>query len=172
MRCHEARCTDMSRMTSASGSDQSNATGRPAVSLRNRHSDRYDARDRRSPSVIAVSSGSSGRSAAHVPTPHTAWSFGRRAFPNAFHMGYHMVMARREVLVQLDDDLVEQLDELAAALGTNRSELMRRGAQAVLDAERLAAADQQLRAAYRRQPADPTLVQSARRLAAETAPAW
>ena len=87
-------------------------------------------------------------------------------------MGYHMVMARREVLVQLDDDLVEQLDALAAALGTNRSELMRRGAQAVLDAERLAAADQELRAAYRRQPADPALVQSARRLAAETAPAW
>ena len=53
-----------------------------------------------------------------------------------------MVMARREVLVQLDDDLVEQLDALAAELGTNRSELMRRGAQAVLDAERLAAADQ------------------------------
>ena len=51
-------------------------------------------------------------------------------------------------------------------------ELMRRGAQAVLDAERLAAADRELRAAYRRQPADPALVQSARRLAAETAPAW
>ena len=78
-----------------------------------------------------------------------------------------MVMARREVLVQLDDDLVEQLDALAAGLGTNRSELMRRrGAQAVLDAEGLAAADRQLRSAYERQPADPRLVQSARRLAA------
>ena len=87
-------------------------------------------------------------------------------------MAYHMVMARREVLVQLDDDLVERLDELAIELGTNRSELMRRGAQAVLDAERLAVADRELRAAYRRQPADPTLVQSARRLAAESAPAW
>ncbi|MEZ5244838.1 MAG: ribbon-helix-helix domain-containing protein [Acidimicrobiales bacterium] len=82
------------------------------------------------------------------------------------------VMARREVLVQLDDDLVEQLDALAADLGTNRSELMRRGAQAVLDAERLATADRELRAAYRRVPADPALVQSARRLAAETTPAW
>lgn len=83
-----------------------------------------------------------------------------------------MVMARREVLVQLDDDLVEQLDKLAASLGTSRSELMRRGAQAVLDAERLTGADRQLRAAYRRQPADPALVQAARRLAAETVPAW
>ncbi|MCP3933892.1 MAG: ribbon-helix-helix protein, CopG family, partial [Actinomycetia bacterium] len=52
-------------------------------------------------------------------------------------------MARREVLVQLDDDLVEQLDALATDLGTNRSELMRRGAQAVLDAERLAVADRE-----------------------------
>ncbi|MFT7502086.1 MAG: hypothetical protein ACI91Q_000892, partial [Gammaproteobacteria bacterium] len=32
--------------------------------------------------------------------------------PSHDHMGYHMVMARREVLVQLDDDLVEQLDTL------------------------------------------------------------
>ena len=87
-------------------------------------------------------------------------------------MVYHMVMARREVLVQLDDDLVQRLDALAADLGTNRSELMRRGAQAVLDAEELAEADRRLRLAYRRQPADPALLQSARRLAAETAPAW
>ncbi len=83
-----------------------------------------------------------------------------------------MVMARREVLVQLDDDLVEQLDTLATRLGTNRSELLRRGAQAVLDAEELAEADRQLRSAYQRRPVDPALLQSARRLAAETTPAW
>ncbi len=83
-----------------------------------------------------------------------------------------MKMARREVLVQLDDDLVERLDALAADLGTNRSELMRRGAQAILEAEDLATADRALRQAYRRQPADPALVESARRLAAKTAPAW
>ncbi len=71
------------------------------------------------------------------------------------HMGYHMVMARREVLVQLDDDLVEQLDALAADLGTNRSELMRRGAQAVLDAEGLAAADRELESAYADSPPIP-----------------
>lgn len=83
-----------------------------------------------------------------------------------------MRMARREVLVQLDDDLVTRLDRLAADLGTNRSELLRRGAQAVLTAEELAEADRELVAAYGRQPADPAMVQSARRLAAETAPAW
>lgn len=74
--------------------------------------------------------------------------------------------------MQLDDDLVERLDALAADLGTNRSELVRRGAQAVLDAEELAAADRHLRLAYQRHPTDPAVVQSARRLAAETAPDW
>jgi len=83
-----------------------------------------------------------------------------------------MVMSRREVLVQLDDDLVVQLDDLAAKLGTNRSELLRRGALAVLTAQDLAAADRDLVAAYQRQPPDPALVQSARRLAANAAPAW
>ena len=87
-------------------------------------------------------------------------------------MGYHMDMARREVLVQLDDDLVAQLDQVASALGTNRSELLRRGAQAVIEAADLAAADRDLVAAYRRQPPEPALVRSAARLATRTAPAW
>ncbi len=87
-------------------------------------------------------------------------------------MCYHMVMARREVLVQLDDDLVEQLDTLANRLGTNRSELIRRAVRAVITAEDLASADRDLVAAYRHRPADPALVQSSRRLAAETAPVW
>ncbi len=81
-------------------------------------------------------------------------------------------MARREVLVQLDDDLVAQLDELAARLGTSRSDLLRQGAQAVIVADDLALADHQLVAAYQRRPPDPAFVQSARSLAARTAPAW
>jgi len=87
-------------------------------------------------------------------------------------MLYHMGMARREVLVQLDDDLVGQLDELARRRGLSRSELLRRGALAVLAAEELDAADTLLQEAYRRQPQDPVLVEAARRLAAETAPTW
>lgn len=83
-----------------------------------------------------------------------------------------MVMARREVLVQLEDDLVEQLDQIAEDQGTNRSELLRRGARAVIEAEDLAAADRRLVVAYRRQPPDPALVQSAARLAALTVPEW
>ena len=41
-------------------------------------------------------------------------------------------MRRREVLVQLEDDLVERLDRLAEQEGTSRSDLLRRGATAVL----------------------------------------
>jgi metal-responsive CopG/Arc/MetJ family transcriptional regulator len=83
-----------------------------------------------------------------------------------------MVMARREVLVQLDDELVEHLDRLANALGTNRSELLRRGAQAVIEAEEALLADRAFVAAYRRQPPDAALVRSAARLATRTTPAW
>ena len=49
-------------------------------------------------------------------------------------MVYDMVMARRQVLVQLDDDLVARLDALAARRKVSRSELLRRGALAVLEA--------------------------------------
>ena len=87
-------------------------------------------------------------------------------------MLYRMAMARREVLVQLDDDLVADLDRIAAARSTSRSELLRQGARAVIEADEEAAADAELIAAYRRQPPDPALVQSAARLAARTAPEW
>ena len=89
-----------------------------------------------------------------------------------YHMVYHMVMGRREVLVQLDDELVERLDRLADEQGTNRSELLRRGAAAVLEAAELAAADRELQDAYRRIPQDPAVVTAATRLAAQTVPEW
>lgn len=82
------------------------------------------------------------------------------------------LMARKEVLVQLDDGLVRRLDELARVQGTSRSELIRRGAIAVLEAADLADADRQLQDAYRKTPQDPALVQAARSLAARAAPRW
>jgi metal-responsive CopG/Arc/MetJ family transcriptional regulator len=81
-------------------------------------------------------------------------------------------MGRREVLVQLDDELVERLDRLADEQGTNRSELLRRGAAAVLEASELAVADRALQEAYRRIPQDPAVVTAATRLAARTVPEW
>ena len=88
------------------------------------------------------------------------------------HMFYHMVMARRQVLVQLDDELVSRLDQIAIDRGTNRSELLRQGALAVISAEENRVADEALRASYRVTPQDPAIVTAARRLAAETLPAW
>ncbi len=81
-------------------------------------------------------------------------------------------MARRQVLVQLDDDLVTRLDVVAADIGVSRSELLRRGALAVLEAREIAQADSELIQAYSRQPQDPLLVETASRLAGETAPEW
>ena len=37
---------------------------------------------------------------------------------------YHMAMARTQVLVQLDDDLVLRLDRLARDVSVSRSELL------------------------------------------------
>lgn len=83
-----------------------------------------------------------------------------------------MLMPRRQVLVQLDDDLVAELDRIAGAQGTNRSELLRRAARAVIEADGLRDADRELIDAYRRDPVDPALVESSVRLASETAPEW
>ena len=83
-----------------------------------------------------------------------------------------MTMPRRQVLVQLDDELVSQLDRIAREHGTNRSELLRQGALAVISADSDRSADNALQASYRMTPQDPAIVESARRLAAETMPAW
>ncbi len=83
-----------------------------------------------------------------------------------------MLMARKQVLVQLDDDLVARLDEVAERRGVSRSEILRRGALALLEAEELRAADEALQEAYRRVPQDPAIVAAAARLAARTAPEW
>jgi metal-responsive CopG/Arc/MetJ family transcriptional regulator len=83
-----------------------------------------------------------------------------------------MVMGRKEVLVQLDDDLIDRLDRLAHKQGTSRSELLRRGAAAVLEAAEYSDADRALQEAYRRLPQDPAIVSAAARLASLTAPEW
>lgn len=87
-------------------------------------------------------------------------------------MVYHMVMVRREVLVQLDDHLVEKLDELAGRAGVSRSELLRRGALAVLAADEWARADERLVEAYQKYPPDAALLEASQRLASETSLEW
>jgi metal-responsive CopG/Arc/MetJ family transcriptional regulator len=87
-------------------------------------------------------------------------------------MFYHMVMARREVLVQLDDDLIEKLDELARRTEVSRSALLRRAALAVLEADEWAQADKRLVEGYTEYPPDPVLLEVSERMAAESAPEW
>ncbi|MPZ91241.1 MAG: ribbon-helix-helix protein, CopG family [Actinobacteria bacterium] len=81
-------------------------------------------------------------------------------------------MARKQVLVQLDDDLVEALDAAAEEAGLSRSELLRTAARALLESRVIARDEAALVAAYRRRPQDPLLVETARRLAAENVSEW
>jgi metal-responsive CopG/Arc/MetJ family transcriptional regulator len=81
-------------------------------------------------------------------------------------------VALRKVVMHLDDEIVARLDRLAQAEGTSRSELLRRGAGAVVEAAEIAEADRQMRDSYRQVAPDPLIVAAATRLAAENAPEW
>lgn len=81
-------------------------------------------------------------------------------------------MARKQVIVQLDDKLVADLDKAAAQEGVSRSELIRIAALALLEARKIRKLERKLVDAYTRVPQNPVLVETARRLAAETSPDW
>lgn len=81
-------------------------------------------------------------------------------------------MARKQVIVQLDDKLVAELDKAAKQDGVSRSELLRAAAVALLEARKVRRLERRLVAAYKETPQDPVLIEAARRLAAETAPDW
>ncbi len=85
-------------------------------------------------------------------------------------MFYHMVMARKEVLVQLEDDLVKALDQIAKERGTNRSELLRTAARVIVTADDEAKADTELIAAYTAVPQDPQETEAMLRIALEVWP--
>ena len=97
---------------------------------------------------------------------------GSRGLDSGISLTYGSVVARREVLVQLDDDLVEKLDEMARRVEVSRSELLRRGALTVLRADEWARADERLVDGYTNYPPDSALLDTSERLAAETLPEW
>ena len=70
---------------------------------------------------------------------------------------YHMVMARKQVLMQLDDDLVGRLDELVRQTGRNRSDLAREALRDLLDRFSEEAIDRQYLEALQRSAPDPAL---------------
>ena len=63
-------------------------------------------------------------------------------------------VARKQVLVQLDDLIVERLDRLTGPLDASRSDLIRRAVNLWLDALAEAEADVRYAEAYRRIPDD------------------
>ena len=87
---------------------------------------------------------------------------------------YGMVtpMARRQVIVQLDDRMLARLDREAKAQRMSRSEVLRRAADLYLRASDEAAKERRMVEAYRRIPddADPELDQALVRLAADLPP--
>jgi metal-responsive CopG/Arc/MetJ family transcriptional regulator len=78
-------------------------------------------------------------------------------------------VARKQVLVQLDDELVNELDRIAGRAGASRSDLIRRSARALIEAFTEAEAERTYLEAYRVVPQDgddlaPFLREVARRL--------
>jgi hypothetical protein len=61
-------------------------------------------------------------------------------------------VGRKQVIVQLDDELVRQLDQSAAADGISRSEALRRAARDYLEREWERAADRRYADSYREHP--------------------
>lgn len=81
-----------------------------------------------------------------------------------------MVMARRQTLVQLSDELLALLDERAARTGRSRSELIRSAIERDLAADADAAIDAAIVEGYRRIPPpeyDPWAEASAKRSIAD-----
>lgn len=81
-------------------------------------------------------------------------------------------MARKQVIVQLDDRLLADLDREAERRGVSRSELLRRAASAFLEALDEADAERRAIDAYRRIPDtdDPDWDRTLMRIAAENWP--
>jgi len=87
-------------------------------------------------------------------------------------MLYHMVVARKEVLVQLDDELLAQLDRIAVERGVGRSDLLRRLVAQLIVAYEEEKADTKLVAAYEAIPPDEFDLNWLARNAAENALEW
>ena len=69
---------------------------------------------------------------------------------------YHMVMARQQVLVQLNDELLRGLADRSARTGQARSEIIREAIERLLHDDVEAATDARLVAGYAAVPPDTT----------------
>jgi metal-responsive CopG/Arc/MetJ family transcriptional regulator len=81
-------------------------------------------------------------------------------------------MARKQVIVQLDERMVKALDKEARRMGVSRSELIRRGVGALLEAGSEAEAVRAMIRAYMEAPQDGTWAESSERTASESWDSW
>jgi Arc/MetJ-type ribon-helix-helix transcriptional regulator len=81
-------------------------------------------------------------------------------------------VARKQVLVQLDDLIVDRLDRLTGPLDASRSDLIRRAVNLWLDALDEAEADVRYADAYQRIPDDLQEHEAWEALQLETWPEW
>ena len=81
-------------------------------------------------------------------------------------------MARKQVLVQLDDAMVAALDRLTGPLDASRSDLIRRAVTLWLEAVEEAEEDVRYAEAYRRIPDDLRELAAWEELALESWPEW
>jgi len=88
------------------------------------------------------------------------------------HMAYSGSMARKQVIVQLDDRMVGELDRRAKKEGVSRSELIRRAVLGHLRDLDWEEQDRITIEAYRRVPEDPKEDEALLRVALETWPEW
>jgi metal-responsive CopG/Arc/MetJ family transcriptional regulator len=79
-------------------------------------------------------------------------------------------MGRRQVIVQLDDDLVGRLDRAAKEAGVSRSELIRRASRMLIEYLQERELDRRHEQGYRRVPEEPELIEAFTRLAADAWP--
>jgi metal-responsive CopG/Arc/MetJ family transcriptional regulator len=81
-------------------------------------------------------------------------------------------VARKQVIVQLDDRLIAELDREAKDLGISRSELLRRAGHAYLRALGEAHKEREMIEAYRRVPQEPDEVAAMHLVSVENWPEW
>lgn len=79
-------------------------------------------------------------------------------------------MARKQVLVQMDEGLLAELDALANQVEASRSEVIRRACRAHLDRLEEEEADRRYAEAYRKYPEDPAETEAMGRIAAQNWP--
>ena len=83
-----------------------------------------------------------------------------------------LVVARKQVLVQLDDEIVQSLDRLTGPMDASRSDLIRRAVNLWLDALDEAEADVRYAEAYKRIPDDLDELAAWEAAGLETWPEW